>query len=239
MAPRTRGVRGVGLLVAALGTLSLLLGARPPENGAKEDATDTEYKVKSASIYHFLRYVTWPESSFENEEAPFVVLVVGRDPFGKRLEVALEGKTVRKRPVALRRSASVPDTIDAHFVFEGGLKAEDQALLLARCANEPILLFGERPGYAQAGAGGNFYIDEDRVRFEINIDVVRAAKLEVSSQLLKLARIVRNEKKSANDPEQTPRTEARHAPAPREGETKGARSPAVASSHSPVPRPAP
>jgi hypothetical protein len=185
-------VRHLGALLWALCACALLSGARPaPAAEARpSEAIESEYKVKAAFLYHFIRYTTWPAKSFAGEGAPIVVLVVGEDPFGQHLRFALGDKRVGGRPILLRHSAVVPEAVDAHLVFEGRLGKGERERLLALCQGRPVLLFGERPGFAAAGAQGNFYFEDARVRFEINVDAVEAAGLEISSQLLKLARIV-------------------------------------------------
>jgi hypothetical protein len=54
-----------------------------------------------------------------------------------------------------------------------------------------VLTVGDSDGYAARGVIANFYLEENRVRFEINREAAVRARLGISSQLLKLARIVR------------------------------------------------
>jgi hypothetical protein len=51
---------------------------------------------------------------------------------------------------------------------------------------------GEKEGFAAEGGCMNFYLDDKRVRFEINPDAVKRARLKASSRLLQLARIVKD-----------------------------------------------
>ena len=55
------------------------------------------------------------------------------------------------------------------------------------------MTMGDVSGFAQHGVMINFYMEHNKVRFEINEDRVKDSNLSVSSQLLKLARIVRKE----------------------------------------------
>jgi hypothetical protein len=47
---------------------------------------------------------------------------------------------------------------------------------------------GESPGFIKAGGVINFYLEENRVHFEIRPSAAHSAGLQVSSQLLKLGR---------------------------------------------------
>jgi hypothetical protein len=62
--------------------------------------------------------------------------------------------------------------------------------LLDTLVRQPVLTVGDTEGYGQRGVMVNFYLDQSRVRFEINLAAARRAGLRISSQLLKLARIV-------------------------------------------------
>src|SRR2546426_126694 len=62
-----------------------------------QDLPVSEYRVKAVWLLNFARFVDWPPSAFANPHSPFVVGLLGKDPFGKDLEKALEGKTVKGR----------------------------------------------------------------------------------------------------------------------------------------------
>ena len=54
----------------------------------------------------------------------------------------------------------------------------------------PLLLVGEEPGFAEQGGTINFFLDENKIRFEINIETAKQDQLKISSKLLSLAKIV-------------------------------------------------
>src|ERR1700677_4243366 len=58
----------------------------------RADEPPREYKVKAAFIYNFAQFVDWPVSAFNSSDAPFVVAVVGKDPFNGLLEEVVAGK---------------------------------------------------------------------------------------------------------------------------------------------------
>ena len=62
-----------------------------------------------------------------------------------------------------------------------------------------MMLVGERDGFADDGAHINFYLLEERVKFEVNVDSVKRSGLEVSATLLKLAKIVRDEEEESRN----------------------------------------
>ncbi len=184
----------VAVVVFALGAT----GARSPcareahPNIGDESEHAREYRIKAAFLYNFVRYTTWPKSSFADEKAPIVIEIVGTDPFGAIIDETFEDKLLHSRPIEIRRSKSLPPEIRAHVVFASEITPKILEQLLARSRGKSVLLMGESKGFALSGACGNFFIEDEKVRFEINIDAVGAAELQISSQLLKLARIVRD-----------------------------------------------
>jgi hypothetical protein len=55
------------------------------------------------------------------------------------------------------------------------------------------LLVGDSERFANRGGAIGFQIEDKKVHFEINPEAAKRAGLELSSQLLKLARIVKDE----------------------------------------------
>ena len=45
-----------------------------------------EYKIKAVFLYNFAKFVEWPPNVFPDANTPFVIGVLGQDPFGSYLE---------------------------------------------------------------------------------------------------------------------------------------------------------
>ena len=163
-----------------------------------ESASDAfpEYKIKAAFLYNFIRYTTWAEGALGGKNEPIELLVVGNDPFGKTLHATFEGKELHGRKVVIRHTRRPPEKLKAALVFAKGLSAEDEASLLKACKGKPILLIGDEKGLAEKGACANFHVEEKKVRFQVNTEVAKANKLAISSQLLKLAQIVKTKRRT-------------------------------------------
>ncbi len=179
-------VAGAVVVVAAAALAS------PSAPGAATPAPPREHEVKAAFLYHFSQLVEWPAGATSAGE-PFVIGIVGPDPFGSALDQALAGKSVRAQPIRLRRFRTV-DGVDAarlHVLFVGGSDAQLHERALDAVGRQPVLTVGEADGFAERGGMIGFRITRDgRVGFDINTRRAEAAGLRMSSQLLKLARIV-------------------------------------------------
>lgn len=164
----------------------LVGSAEPP--GPTVQAEYDEYKVKAAFLHRFPLFVEWPDRAFASPQAPFVIGVLGRDPFGPRLETVISNKIVRGRSFTFHRLDRVEDVAAArcHILFISRSERERVPEILLRLRNTPILTVGDTPGFGAEGVMVNFFIRDRSVRFEINREAAAKAGLKLDSQLLSL-----------------------------------------------------
>jgi hypothetical protein len=170
------------------GMLSTVLVAALPPRGASP--VPTEYEVKAAFLYNFARFVEWPAEARGAADQPFVVGILGDDPFGATLDRTLLGKTLEGRPIVVRRMASLEQESHVNILFVGGSDKAELARVVRALSGTPVLTVGEMAGFAEHGGMIGFRTESQRVRFDINAEQASRAGLKISSQLLKLARIV-------------------------------------------------
>lgn len=151
-----------------------------------------EYTVKAVFLYSFGRYVEWPDSAFANAAAPFLIGIVGDDAFEGALDDIAAKKSIQGRRIEVRRFAGSGDyQAPCHILFVSHtLSPEQQAALIRKTRRTPVLLVGETPGFAENGGIANFFIDGERVRFEINVKTARQSRLRMDAKLLNLGKPV-------------------------------------------------
>jgi hypothetical protein len=158
--------------------------------GARGNAEESrEYAVKAAFLYNFAKFVDWPPESFKNETAPLVLGIVGIDPFGSLLET-LKDKTVKGRKLVVRRLSRLENFEDCQILFISGSEKGALRPILATVKNHPILTVSDIDRFAPQGGMIGLVAVDNTINFEINLDTVQRSKLKVSSQLLKLAKII-------------------------------------------------
>jgi hypothetical protein len=161
------------MLAAMLSLSSALCPAAGGEN--------LEYEVKAAFLFNFLKFVEWPAVT---NEASWVIGVLGPDPLGEALDNTVRGKVVNGRPVEVRRYTKPGDVKGCHILFIGRLETEQ----VGTPARPGLLTVGEAPGFLKAGGIINFYLEDNRVHFEISAPAAHSAGLHVSPQLLRLGK---------------------------------------------------
>lgn len=139
--------------------------------------------VKAAFVPRFARYVTWPPAAMPKGSDPFVVCVIGSDPFGGLLQGAARSQTVDGRGIVVRRMDSAADADSCQIAFVGGGRAGQ---ILAALGRKPILTVTDSGSNSARGII-HFVVTGGRVRFFIDQASAMQRGLSISSRLLALA----------------------------------------------------
>lgn len=166
-------------ILAIMLLLSFLSG-----NGAHAQRP-TEYEVKAAFIYNFAKFVEWQKPA--DEALP--LCIIGDDPFGSAIK-NVEGKTVAGKRIAVRRIKSLEELKGCQMLFISSSEKRKLGEITGLAKDIGILTISDTENFAEKGVVINLYMEEDNVRFEINIDAASDARLKINSRLLSLARIV-------------------------------------------------
>ncbi len=152
-----------------------------------DSQSKSEYEVKSAFIYNIINFVEWPIDKGLNDAIK--LCVVGKNHFGTSLD-SFEYNTIGDQVLALKYVQSFQNIGDHNVVFICPSEKKRLKQILQSLAGINILTIGDTKGFAQQGVIINFYIKDEKVRFEINVDAAKRANLKISAKLLRLAKIV-------------------------------------------------
>jgi hypothetical protein len=182
-----RGLR-IFLLVFCLWNA---LVARTGIVGAQEDPVD-EYKLKAAMLYNLTLFVEWPGSAYPDRRSPIFLCILGQDPFGSSLTSTIPRETNNGRPVLIRHLQSDKETRGCHILYISSSERKTAARIFSTLDGSGILTVGEMTQFAARGGMIQFSLEDQHVRFDINLDAASRAGLKISSKLLALAQIVKN-----------------------------------------------
>ena len=176
------------LTIAAL-LLGLWPGVAPAATARSAHAQ--EYDLKAAFLFNFAQFVEWPADAFATPASPITIGILGEDPFGTSLEEIVANEVVDDRKLVVRRFRSV-DEIDAcHILFVTAAESKRMDHIASRLGNRSILTVGDADDFTSRDGVVGFKTAKSRLRIRINMDAARAAKLSISSKLLRQAEIVR------------------------------------------------
>ena len=178
-----------------------LAGLAPlPGTVRAADAPVKEYQVKAAILLQSARFVEWPADAFSRPDAPIVVGVLGEDPFGPLLDQIFRGESAKGRPLEIRRFKALRDLEPCHLFFVCASEMEQWTEIRKRLGEDAFkargpLTVSDVEAFAESGGVLHLALQEKKVRIRINVDAAARASLKISSQLLKLAVVVRDKEK--------------------------------------------
>jgi hypothetical protein len=150
-----------------------------------------EYQVKAVFLFNFAQFVEWPAEALGLANAPFSICIVGEDPFGAALDKTVHGENVQGHPFAVKRYRS-PEEIDSacHIVFIGESEQTQLEQIVKALGERAILTVSDIDHSAEHGAMIQFASDHNRLRLRINVAAAKAARLTISSKLLRPSEII-------------------------------------------------
>lgn len=152
-----------------------------------QDTGPTEYQIKAAFLYNFVKFVEWPTQAYSSATSPTVIGVLGKNVFGGELEKAIRDKFISHRPLQFKAFDSVEEVTNCHVLFINASERSHLPQILAALRGRSILTVGESARFIQDGGMVNFVIVNRRMCFQINNQAARQAGLILSSDLLNLA----------------------------------------------------
>jgi hypothetical protein len=169
-----------------------------------ESTSSREYEIKAAFLYNFLMFVDWPPEKMGDNSQPIIIGIIGDDPFENAFE-PVKDKQVNNRNVIVKRfkgleelkksseaerKQAIEDIKKCHLLYI--CKSEQRLLkeIIDLIKDSSVLTVGSMENFLELGGIINFVLEEDKVRFEINLTTARQAKVQIRSQLLRLAKRV-------------------------------------------------
>jgi hypothetical protein len=163
-------------------------------------------QLKAAFLYNFLKFVDWPAEKMPDNNEPAVIGIYGGQGFAKAFE-PIKDKTVGSRQIVVREFACIAKDA-AEEDWNKLIKAFEQChiLFFVDCPDDAmtkkiievlkgrgVLVVGQNGSFLKAGGNINFVIEENKLRFEINLVSAKTNNLKIRSNLLKLAKRVIDE----------------------------------------------
>jgi hypothetical protein len=158
----------------------LLAAALCAAPGAQAQQAAAEEDLKAAIVFNFALFTQWPSEAFGRPDEPLVLCFAGEAV--ARAFGSFAGKRMHGRPVSVRPAGAAPD--GCHLVYWHGGKAPPPP------RRAGLLTVSDTPGFAAAGGVIEMSLQQANVAFEVNRDAARAARLVISSKLLRLAKRV-------------------------------------------------
>jgi hypothetical protein len=144
-----------------------------------------ETAVKAGFLFNFAKFVEWPT----DHSGSLAFCVIGDDSMAASLEAGVAGKNIGERSIVVRSRPDLAALESCSVIYIGRANKKEATQAARLVAGKQILTVSEFPELGSQGVTISFFLDEERVRFEVHLGAVKQAGLKVSSRLLTLARI--------------------------------------------------
>jgi hypothetical protein len=156
-------------------------------------APPSEYQVKAVFLFNFAQFVEWPARAFPDPQTPFVIGILGKDPFGPDLDAVVRGETVGNRPMVIERYRNIEELHNCHILFIARTDMGALPHILEELKGRSILTVTDAEEGDPRGVMIRLITRSNRIRLRIDVGAAKAGNLLISSKLLRPAEIVGGE----------------------------------------------
>jgi hypothetical protein len=154
-------------------------------HGPAQAELASEQMVKAGFLYNFVKFTQWPGVR-EGDRSPLQICTPGAQPLDGQVAL-LHGRSIGSRIIEIRNNVQSSEwrSCAVLFIAEGDTSRMESAI--RGLGNAPVLTVSDAQDFVQAGGMIGMRIDDNRVRFDINLGAAQRAGLALNSQMVKLA----------------------------------------------------
>ena len=156
-----------------------------------EQPISKKYQIISGYLLHFTSFVRWPDSPAKENIG---ICIYGADPLGEFIDEMIKVRPSNREGMAIvtRRIGAGSEFSDCHLVFVSQDSVTDE-FWRSVPESHSLLLVSDDPEFTRKGGIVSFYEEGKRLRIEINLVESRKTELDISSELLKVVRITKQQ----------------------------------------------
>ena len=99
--------------------LILFSAVSASQHAGAQSGSPSEYQVKAAFLYNFLKFVEWPEGHSTVSNTAITLCILGNDPFGNIMN-GYKDKQVAGKKIFVRQMRSTSGLRDCEALFIAG-----------------------------------------------------------------------------------------------------------------------
>ncbi len=150
-----------------------------------------EYKIKAAFIYNFTKFVMWPQHNPNSDNDSFNVCILGDDRLTAATET-IQGKLVHGKVLQIKYITNASENGGCEIIFLAISNTERLHQALASLKGTTVLSIGDSSDFVDNGGIIGLFVEDNKVRFDINQLAADDNGLKINSRLLELANRVLN-----------------------------------------------
>ncbi len=150
----------------------------------------SQAQIGAAFIFNFAKFTEWPAQAFSDSSAPLNVCFLGAEEVRAAFQEISAGKAVNGRPVLVRNVKSAGEVLDCRVVYMDSANSAIFSGVLKNARQRCGLVIGTTDDFLARGGIIKLLVENNRMRFDVNIGAADRTKIRLSSKLLALARSV-------------------------------------------------
>ncbi len=155
-----------------------------PVSGLLARAQDvTELSLKAAVVYNLAKFVDWPAEAMP-ATGPFTACVFGDDATLARI---VKGRLIGGKSISVVRVRIDGPLKTCHLLYVPRGGSAQLAAILAAVRDAPVLTISDIHDFAGRGGVAELFVENGRIRFNVNLDAARRSRIRFSSDVLALA----------------------------------------------------
>ena len=155
-----------------------------------EPKQSSEYELKAAFLYNFAHFIEWPAEAFDAPVAPFVIGILGADPFGTSLDEIVARESIGDHELVVRRFPRLEDVEHCQILFVSRSERDHLDKIVTRLRGQRVLTVCDVKDFALRSGMIGFVMVRNHLRLQVNLGAAKDEQLRISSQLLRQAEIV-------------------------------------------------
>jgi len=157
---------------------------------AFQTSGEREYQVKAAFLFNFTQFVEWPAGSSEATGSPFVIGILGENPFGNYLREIIAGERVNGHLLTIQQYKNADEIKLCHILFINPTDNKHIREVITALKGRSILTVSDAANFIDAGGMIRLSTINNKIRIQVNPAKAKEAGLTISAKLLGVADIV-------------------------------------------------
>ncbi len=153
-------------------------------------AAPSEYRVKAVFLFNFAQFVEWPPGAYKGPATPFVIGILGEDPFGSDLDSIVRGERIDQHPMVVERYRAIDEVHDCNILYISRTEIVHLPAILAALKGRSVLTVSDVEPADLSGVMIRLVNRSSHIRLQIDVGAAKAGNLTISSKLLRPAEIV-------------------------------------------------
>jgi hypothetical protein len=152
----------------------------------------TAAALTSAFLYNFAKFTEWPADALAPGQR-LALCVLGDNAVAGALEQTIRGHAIESHELTVELLKPDASARACHLLYVSGLDEKRSLQLIDSLKTAPVLTASDADRFAELGGVAQLVLENGRMRFTINVTAAQRARLQLSSKLLSLARIIKDE----------------------------------------------